>query len=199
MSYTLENFYRYIAPDVNECPMPVVEDAVRDAIITFCQRSSYWRLWLEDQISVSQDDESVELELPKNTRLVDVLGIQKVNSDGDYGDYLDKGSYVYAGFESTPQILFNVPADEDFDARVRVALRPDIDTDTVQDWVYEDFRDVICHGAKYRLLSMRSKAWYAQAESEFYRRHFKDAINRAAALVALESVNTLAPKQAGYI
>jgi len=199
MSYTLENFYKYIAPDVNGCPMPVVEDAVRDAIITFCRRSSYWRKWLEDQVSVFRDDESVDLELPSDTRLVDVLAVQKVNDDGTYGDYLDKSSYVYAGFESTPQILFNDPADEDFDARVRVALRPDVDTDTVQDWVYEDFREVICHGAKYRLLSMRSKTWYAQAESDFYRRRFNDAINRAAALVALESINTLASKQTGYI
>ena len=199
MSYELDNFNKYIAPEVRGCPMPVIEDAVRDTIRWFCGRTSYWRMWLDDQLSVYEDDESVELELPDNTRLVDVLAIQKVNDNGTYGDYLDKDAYVYAGFESTLQILFNEPATENYDARVRVALKPDIDTNTVQDWVYEDFRDVVCHGALSRLLNMSTKPWYQQSAALAHRKHFDAAVTAAIAQVALECVNTLAPKKTGYI
>ena len=199
MSYELSDFYQYIAPDVRGCPGPVVNNAVRDAIITFCRRSSYWREWLDDHISAYEDDESVELDIPDNTRLVDVIAIQMINDDGTYGDYLDKDTYVYKGFESTPTVLFNVPVEEDLDARVRVALTPDVDTDTVENWVYEDFRDAICSGAKSRLLSMRSTAWYSPDESNFHRAMFNKAVSHAAAIVALESVNTLAPKKPRYI
>jgi len=199
MSYELEDFYKYIAPDVQGCPIPTVEDAVRDAIREFCHRSNYWRMWLEDTIYVSEDDETVDLEIPANTRLVNVLAIQAVNDDGSYGDYMDKDEFLYPGLDSTQKILFNTPAEEDFEARVRVSLKPDIDTDTVQDWVYEDFRDIIVSGALSRLLNMSSKSWYRQAEAMAHKYRFDSAVSKALSVAAMESVSKLAPKKTGYI
>jgi len=199
MSYDLSSFYKYIAPDVRGCPQPVVEEAVRDAVIEFCRKTGYWRKWLDSEVSVYEDDEYAELDLPTNTRLVDVIAVQYVNNDGTYGDYLDRDSYEWKGFESAPRLLFNTPATEDYDARVRVSLAPDVDTDTVQDWVYDDFRDTICHGATARLQNMSGASWYRQKQAADHRYSFLMDTSRVAAKVAMDNVNKLAPKQTGYI
>ncbi len=199
MAYYKYDFYKYVAPDVYGVPEPTVEDTVEDVIIDFCQKTSFYRQWLEDQISVYEDDEEIELDLPGNTAVVEVIAIQKVETDGSYGDIIDPDTYVFSNQGDEPKILFNDPSDEEYDARVRVALRPSVGFSIVPDWIYEDWRDVIAHGVKQRLLAMRSKPWYALTESEQHRAWYEQGIRKASRKVVQETINKIAPPIKRYI
>jgi len=199
MTYYKYDWYKYVAPDVNGIPEPTVEDTVEDVIIDFCQKTSFYRQWLEDQISVAVDDEEVELDLPDNTAIVEVVAIQKVETSGGYGDFIDPDSYIFSNQGDEAKILFNDPSDEEYDARVRVALRPVVGFSTVPDWIYQDWRDVIAHGVKSRLLAMRSKPWYALTESEQHRAWYDQGVRKASGKVVLETVNKIRKPTARYI
>jgi hypothetical protein len=199
MTYSKSDFYKYVAPDVRGVPTPTVEDTAEDVIIDFCQKTSLYRQWLEDQILVLVDDEDVELDLPEDTAIVEVMGIQEVDDSGDYGDFIDPDTYMFSNQGDTLKIIFNDPSDREYDARVRVALRPTIGFTVVPDWIWEDWRDVIAEGIKYRLLSMRSKSWYAPTEAAFHLGLYSQGIRKAARKVVLETVNKVDKPVSRYI
>ncbi len=199
MTYYKYDFYKYVAPDVNGVPEPTVEDTVEDVIIDFCRKTSFYRQWLEDQISVYVDDEEVELDLPANTAVVEVVAIQEVETSGDYGDFIDPDTYIFSNQGDEAKILFSDPSDEEYDARVRVALRPVVGFTVVPDWIYEDWRDTIAEGAKYRLLSMRSKPWHSRIESHEHRVLYERGLHRASAKVVLETINKIRKPTSRYI
>lgn len=199
MTYYTYDFYKYVASDVPMVPMPTVEDTVADVIIDFCQQTSVYRQWLEDQISVYQDDEEVELDLPADTAVVEILGVQKVDSDGNYGDFIDAETYIFSAQGEIPKLLFNEPVEQDFDARVRAAIRPVIGFTEVPDFIYEDWRDVIVNGAKARLFNMKAKPWHSPVEAEKARYQYNRALQRAGAKVLLETINKVHKPASRYI
>jgi hypothetical protein len=209
-TYCKADFYKYVAPHVYGVSEPAVEGAVEDVIIDFCNRTSFYRRWLEDYISVAIGDEEVDLDLPRNTAVVDVIAIQKVDDGGEYGEFLDPDSYLFSNqtmkeagttdlYDNTSKILFNEPSDEGYEARVRLALRPIVGFTEVPNWVYEDWREVIVHGVLSRLLSMRSKAWYALTESEQHRNWYMAGVRKAANKVVLETINKVSKPVSRYI
>jgi hypothetical protein len=202
MPYYKYDFYKYVAPDVYGCPMPVIEDTAEDVIIDFCRKTSFYRQWLEDLISVAVDDVDVELDLPRNTTVVEVMTVQKVDgNETPIDEYLNDEDFTFSNQDDsgTARLVFREPAQEAFDARVRVALRPVVGFTIVPDWLYEDWRDAIVAGIKARLLSMRSKAWYALTESEQYRLRYNEEIRRASRVVVLETVNKIRKPPTRYI
>jgi len=199
MAYSKSNFYKYVAPDVNQAPSPVVEDTVEDVIIDFCQKTSFYRQWLEDHIEVSVDDEEVELDLPDDTAVVEIISIQAVESDGSYGGFIDPDTFMFSNQGDEPRIIFNDPSNEEYTARVRAALRPVVGFTDVPDWIYEDWRDAIVDGVKYRLLAMRSKPWYALQESEQHRVWYEREVRKASASVVLETINKVKRPTSRYI
>ncbi|MFP4036997.1 MAG: hypothetical protein ACLFUE_05705 [Desulfobacteraceae bacterium] len=199
MTYYTYDFYKYIAPDVPMVPLPTVEDTVADVIIDFCQKTSIYRQWLEDYIAVSQDDEEVELDLPNSTAVVEILAIQEVEDIGDYGDFRNLDDFMFTNQADTPMLLLNDPAEKDYEARVRVALRPTIGFTEVPDFIYEDWRDVIASGAKHRLLAMRGKPWYAPRDAEGHRMDYRRGVQRASSRVVLETINKVNKPTSRYI
>lgn len=199
MPYYKYDFYKYIAPDVHGVPEPTVEDTVEDVIIDFCRKTSFYRQWLEDQISVFVDDEEIELDLPEDTAVVEIIAIQEVETSGDYGDFIDPDTYIFSNQGDEPKILFNEPSEEEYDARVRVALRPVRGFSVVPDWIYEDWRDTIAEGAKFRLLSMKSKPWYSRIERDQHRVWYERGIHKASRMVVLETINKIKKPTARYI
>lgn len=199
MTYYKYDFYKYVAPDVRGIAMPTVEDAVEDVIIDFCQKTSVYRQWLEDQISVAVDDEEVELDLPDDTAVVEVMGIQEVDDDGEYGDFIDPDTYMFTNQGDTPKIIFSEPSEDEYDARVRVALRPIIGFTEVPDWLWEDWRDVISEGVKARLLSMRSMSWYSPNEAGQHMAQYLLGVHKASRQVVLETINKVTKPVSRYI
>lgn len=199
MSYTTEDFYKYIAPDVNGVSIPIVADTVADTIIHFCRKTSFWRLWLEDHIAVYIDDEQVPLDLPEGTQVVNIIAIQVVENDGTYSSFIDPNTYTYSKRIDEPGIVFTEPSNEDYEARVRVALRPIEGFSEVPDWLYEDWRDTISCGAKHRLLSMRSQSWYSPVEAEQNRLFYQAGVTSASAKVVLETINKIHKPKSRYI
>jgi hypothetical protein len=199
MTYHTYDFYKYVAPDVMGVSIPTVEDAAEDVIIDFCQTTSAYRQWLEDTVSVSTGDEEIEIDPPEDTAVVEIIAIQKIDSSGDYGDFVDQDTYQFSNREATPKIIFNDPVDEDYDARIRAALRPVVGFSDVPDWLWTDWRDVIASGIKYRLLSMRSQRWYSSREADLHLGAYFRGTNRAARQVVLETLNKINKPTSRYI
>jgi len=199
MTYYKYDFYKYVTPHVYGVPGPVVEDVVEDVIMDFCQQTGVYRQWLDDHIFVSVDDEEVELDLPDNTAVVDVLAVQEVEEDGLYGGYLEPDTYLFSNQSGTPTLLFNTPSEEDYEARVRVALRPTVGFTIVPEWLYIEWRDVISEGVLAHLLAMRAKPWYALTESEQHRQKYLDGIRTASGKTVLETLNKVTKPVSRYI
>jgi hypothetical protein len=201
MTYAKDDFYKYVAPDVRLVPIPTVEDAVEDVIIDFCQKTSIYRQWLEDTISVVEDDTEVELTLPDNTAVVNVMAVQELDDNGDpiEDQFIDPDTYHFSNQDGTPKILFMQPSDEEYDARVRVSLRPVVAFTVVPDWIWEDWRDVIVSGVKYRLLSMRAQAWYSPVEAEYHYRLYMAGVRKASSAMVLETINKICKPTSRYI
>lgn len=202
VTYTFADFCPYVAPVLPMCPLPTIEDAVRDAIITFCDKTWFWRQWLETTIVVVEGDTEAALDLPSNTRLVGVVSVQELDdaTEQTWGDFVDPATYQMSRFDYYPKILFPDGAEEDFEARVRVALKPTRAATSIPEWMFEDWADVISDGAKWWLLSMSNKPWGNSQEAPLYRDRFLVGIGMATSKVVLETINSgIRPLKQRYI
>lgn len=201
VTYTFADFYPHVSPVLPMCPQPTIEDAVRDAIIVFCDKTWFWRQWLETTIIVYEGDTEAALALPANTRLVGVVSIQKLEDETEqtWGDFIDPDTYEISRFDPYPKILFPDGAEEDFEARVRVALKPTRAATSIPEWIYEDWLEVITDGAKWWLLSMSNKPWGNSQEAPIYGNRFQDGIGIAMTKVVLETKNSGIRPLVGYI
>jgi hypothetical protein len=200
MTYYKRDFYKYIAPHARSVPEPTVEDTVEDIVIDFCNRTSVYRQWLEDHIFVDAGDTDVELDPPRDTAIVEIMAVQKVDESGDPYDLVDPDSYIFSNqIDDTPKLLFVDPATEGYEARVRVALKPEVGFETLPNWLYERWRDVIVAGVLAKILSMRSKPWYAQGEANQYLAVYMNGINQTSRQAILETINKVARPASRYI
>lgn len=200
-TYLKSDFYKYIAPHARGVPEPTVEDAVEDVIIDFCSKTSLYRQWLEDTISVGIDDTEIELDIPNDTAIVEIMAVQKLDDDGNPTDeFVPDEDYVFSNqSDNLPKLIFSEPSTEEYEARVRVALRPEIGFSTVPTWLYERWRNTIVEGVLAYLLSMRSKPWYAQSESALHMAAYERDVGRVSAGAVLETINKVKRPTSRYI
>lgn len=199
MTYYTYDFFKYVAPSAHMVPMPVVEDTAADVIIDFCLKTSVYRQWLEDHIYVYEDDEDVEVDLPANTAVVEILAVQEVEESGDYGEFRDPDTYMFSDQDGDSKLLFNDPAEKDYEARIYASLRPTIGFTVVPDWIYENWRDVISEGIKYRLLAMTSKPWFSATEAGKCYANYRAGLQKASARVVMEVINKINKPESRYI
>lgn len=190
----LSAFVSRVAPNVMAAPTPVVEQAILDACIEFCEKSSILRQTL-DQITVGAQSYEIDLDAPLMTKIVQVKRVWWGTTELD--PVSEDTSNVYAFTQSitgqsivlgTPRQFTEVSSsiislyprpDVSGYLTVRAALKPSRTATKVDDVLLEDWAEAIATGALSRLYKMRAD-WAdplaAKIKDAEFRNHIGNAI-----------------------
>lgn len=181
MSKTYSEFLDAVMPDVPGATNTVVEAAIKNTIIAFCEKS----LILQrdhDPLSTIQGVKDYDFE-PSTSELVvkvmrawfksselvplapDDIGRPEIYNDTFAGaDTTQSDPQYFLQKDERTFTLYPTPSATIGNAiTMRVAFKPTRASTTVKDVLYEDYFEVIGHGAKYRLMSSIGKPYYNQA------------------------------------
>lgn len=180
-----------ILPSVPDCPDNTIELAIREAAIELCEKSEAYQLELDPITSISGTYE-YDLEVPSGTNIYRLLWVtyegnilEPVSSqlleqrDPDWRD--ETGVPLY--FIRQPNDLFwvvPVPSSGVTDAiRMRVVLRPNRSSTSLDTEFVNDYYDTIVNGALFRLLRIPSKSWTNMVGAATYGSLFFEGIEMA--------------------
>ena len=86
----LEAFFPDIEPELPRCPVPVIENRIRDAIIDACERANIWR-WQHPEILIVAGQREYDLVTPTADTLIhSVLHVRKNGRPLYDDDYVDQ-------------------------------------------------------------------------------------------------------------
>lgn len=179
----LSAFTPYVAPEVAGCPEPLIEDAVRRAAIEFCERSRALREAVAVNTVATQDYVTLA---PTGG---DVAHLYKLMYGDEELDKTTRADYDEDGDSGQPQEyyieppntlrLYPVP-DAIYALVAHVAVKPDRDATTLDDVLYNNWRDEIAAGARAKLMLMSGQPWFKPNDAELANAVFQAAIDRAA-------------------
>jgi len=173
-----------VQPHVLGCPLLMVDDAILDAVVDFCNRSRAYRFSPAEITVVAGTANYTVSDLPAQTEIAWLLAAEL---DDIPIDTPDSGSVPqsYATEEGTSSMAVVVSASsiglrkvpsEAGGLRVRLALRPTLSATTFLDEFNVLYREQIAAGALARLYAMPKKPWTATELVEDARNQFDQAI-----------------------
>lgn len=193
-------------PEVNThipgVPKPLLQIAVRNAAILFCEKTHLWTQDL-DRIDVVEDTQDYDLSDPSNAEIIGVQSAKyKQDSQEDtqfvtldpasehQNDYFDSGNWKYAESPTPAEFwvdniskqihLIPIPtADSDEGLLVKVILKPSATCTTVPDFIYDDWKSVITTGALADLYGRKRTPWYDPEEMATRTLLFKNQYSNA--------------------
>lgn len=190
---SLDAFMPLVLPYVRDCPELVARQALRSAIIEFCNES-YWWIEAHPVLTIVAGQATYELDPPTDA---DVVAPMEVRINGwkltaKSPDELDlmhpedwrrdlTGTPRYY-MRETPGELTLVPIPDATSAqalRMTVALRPSQDAVYVSDELYRRWAEEISYGARARLHEIPGQLYYDETASLKYRAKFMAAIGKA--------------------
>lgn len=192
-----ENFFPNILPEVPGVAEMVAENAVRNAVIEFCEKS----LILQrdhDPITVVQNIVDYDLEPPTGYIVVKVMKAWLENAEltplaPDFVREAAVYNRLFSSYQAnsdTPRAflqkdertvsLWGVP-DKNYKSglTMRVALKPTRAATTVEDVILEDYAETIASGALYRLMMSAGKPYTNAELAAVHKGLFQQGINVA--------------------
>jgi len=157
------DFAPFIRPEVQGCPDFLLERAVRDAATDFCRRTDVY-LAEPEYIQISAGVNEYSVTIPTGTELNHIVDIYNNNialSPVSFtellkrlGDEDTRGNpKYYAQRDNTDFYLAPIPADKDT-LRVLYSLKPTSSSTSIPDTIGKEYREIISHGALFRLQMM---------------------------------------------
>lgn len=143
-------FLEYVLPHAAGVPEVVAKRCIRDAVIDFCDETKLYEQVLDGTLVTAGVNE-FELELPTNTRL---SGVIKLTLDD--GSELTPGEHFAVKQESIELLS---PLSMDVVITATVALKPTRSSTTCPLFLFEDWAEVIGHGALAMLFNMFNEEW----------------------------------------
>ena len=202
-----------VAPEVLGCPTVMVRQQIVKAAVELCRSAKVWEGELDDITVVSdtrdytlvavigttgEGEETVNITAP-------ISEITEVSLDGAplTGTTLPDLRYRYEDWRSeigtpelylrmSPTTLSLVPTPTAGGTLgVMVTLRPDLASQTLEDFLVTEYSDILAAGAKYFLMVMLGQKWSNPAMAAYYQEQFYSSIG--AASVAASGGNVGAP------
>lgn len=191
-------FYPDVLPELPGAPLPLVDHWLRNAAIEFCERS---KALVQTLAPVNSVASQMAYGLPMPTSgspavaLYELVQIVSVRFNGEkltpkaplfletkYDDWEsevgDPEHYTQADTENV--LLVPAPADAAVGAiEVRAALKPTHDATGVSDWLYSQYRQALCAGAKAKLMAMENQPWARPDLVSLNQGMFEEAISKA--------------------
>ena len=181
-------------------PAPGIIYAVRKAAIKFCEETLLWTLTL-DRISIVANTASYPLTVPvlEHGEVINIDNVKykEAGADDDQfrrldpisetqQDLIDSGSWsfltspqpnnYYSDYLNKQISFYQIPSVASASGLlVKVNLRPTIDTVDVPDFLYNDFKEDIKHGALENLFGAKAMAWYDIEKGMYHGAMFKNA------------------------
>lgn len=176
-----------VQPHVLGCPLPMIDDAILEAVIEFCNRSRAYRFTPADIAVVASTANYTVSDLPVGMAIAWLLQAELDDVKIDTPDSgsipplwdTEKGSPSAAIVASETSIGLRMTPDEAGTLRVRLALRPLLTATTFPDEFNNLYREGIASGALAKLYAQPKKAWSASELVNDCRSQFDAAIYAA--------------------
>jgi hypothetical protein len=191
MNVPYTNLYDEVLPDVPGVPQNVALNAIRNAVIEFCDRSGIWIVDI-DPVSVTANNSVYPFVSPTDTVVSSIIAIwfnllrMHPTTELELADaYINwktrTGLPVRYLQENTEElIIFPMPAVDQTNAlTIKVALKPTRKSTGVEGWIIEKYQEGLAHGAKAKLFAMQKKPWTSAELSAYHFQMFEIAIAQA--------------------
>ena len=189
-----EAFLSEVTPQCAGVPYVTAENALRNAAVEFCQKSTIWRLPLtavDVAVDTQEYDLSANASLPSYGQIVvptyvefDGTAIAALSSDqADAISPQWRESQIPMRYHMIePHTLFltwKPDAAVTGGLKIRVALKPTPTANEMEDWVYNDWREQIALGAIARLREIPNQPWSNYDRAQGDRNRFRGFIDQA--------------------
>lgn len=187
------SFYDYVMPELPGVDTAVVDIALRDQCIDFCEQT--WCL-IDNLDSFDTVAGTYEYDLDSTETGMEVFAVKQVWVDdapidpvtmddlyatpSDWTTYSGKPRY-YAQ-ENFGTVLLFEPPDAVYSVRIAAVLRPRVDATGVPDKFYTDYRKYVARGTMAALMAQPAKPWSNPDRSDYYRREYEAAITKSTVL-----------------
>lgn len=173
---TLDDFSKFILPDVHGCPSMVAEQAVLDSAIMFCEESRCHREQLAD-ITLVASTPTYNIVTPTDTVISSIIwaGLDGTEIFRSTRDRIEFQVPSWRTATGTPthvvmddiRTIRTVPIPTGAAAlNLEAYLKPSATATTIQDFIYQEWHEVIAAGAKARLFAMANKPWTSAPQAE---------------------------------
>tara|TARA_R110002153_G_scaffold92322_9_gene224318 strand:+ start:1006 stop:1629 length:624 start_codon:yes stop_codon:yes gene_type:complete len=177
----------YVRPEAQGAPDFIIERAIRDSAIDFCSRSDIYMPEPEFMTVIAGVNEYA-VSLPSGTELNHIIDIfsnttsLKPTSYSELlqrlGDESTRGSpQYYSQRDNTDFYLAPIPSAA---SRIRVvySVKPTSTSSSIPDTVGKEHRELISHGALYRLQMMGSQPWSNPSAAGVNKQLFERSVGR---------------------
>lgn len=187
------SFLPQVMPYVKDCPQPIIEDAIRNAAIEFCEKTHIWKEDL-DAISIVGGTSEYTVVVPTGATLMSIdscwysdrLLIPKGSDElarifrlCDW--HSAEGDAVYYTRDTLDKIiLVPTPQNDLTDGlKIRGVLAPTRTSTSVEDFIFEDHLDAIAAGARARLYAIPGQPFSDVTLALLHRREFLAGVGEA--------------------
>lgn len=155
----LSALYPDVLPYVPGCPDPMLTQEIRSAAMEFFRRTRAWMTWLDPMV-LSSTIREYDLDLPAgsqvfrieaaslNGRPYPVAGLRALNADPSY----DNNQQAAAVSVDRLSVVLTQAANDGDRLQIRAALTLSKAALSLDDALYDQHKDAIAEGAKYRLM-----------------------------------------------
>lgn len=203
MATAITTLSNRVQPDVIGCPRPVVDNAVIDAIIKFCEETHIIEQAFEHDVVTADitaaDNDSVNVLLTTYVsatlrpivvtefRIDGVIwetSYLKLLNDLDDLDEIDIVSTKYFNYPDRTHIKFLGIEAKDQRFYIKQAYAPLTTITTIDDYIYDRYHKAIEARAKWELMSMPGKDWSNGALAVYNMGLYRDGIAEAKSILA---------------
>lgn len=202
-------FYDMLMPELPGCPQAAADHALRQSAVEFCEQSLVWQAF-HPEVAISAGTADYAFSPPEGTR---VHAISRAALDGSeleafvpgaggslHGQQGGLGSPRYVIGGTARFTLAPEPAAAGVLA-MTVALKPSPDSQGIEDWLFDEYREPIVHGTLARLMLSPKKPYSNIELAAYHRQQFTvktgAAGARAATRHARAALQTLLPGWSG--
>ena len=197
-----EEFYPYVRPMAQDCPVGIVDAAIRAACIEFCTKSLIWNIEticgdiLEGEriyrYNNKRDDISIVMPLCCIIRDKDAQGniqdhmvVPTNRQDLDYYEpnwrqlEQDYPSRFYMLDSNTVCLVEKPTKSIGAGLHILTAVKPNRKATGVAEFIFQDWAEEIASGALARIHAMAGRVWADPQLVDFHSKKFRAAISRA--------------------
>lgn len=184
-----DQFLVEVLPYVRDVPEIVAIQAIRNAVIQFCEKTLYLQTDLDPQ-PVIKGLATYDLDPDGDYKVVDIIeswnadqflipkSVEELTKIYRVTNWETLVGNPYYYYRPTPDEMRLVPIPEKTIAnnlRIKVALAPKRSSTTIRDDIYERFLEFISLGARARLLDTPNQPYYDPKGAQLYLKRFDDA------------------------
>ena len=180
MATALSAFAPYVQPDVDDAPLVLIEDAIRDG----CRRFAL-DTWLFTSDVTIPTVASTQSYTVTAAALTEIIGVKTISIDGatpiepipeDTAKRYVQADGTPSGYWFKNDLLWTYPTpDSVVSMAVEAVIRPTQAATTVDD-KFVEYREAVAAWAKYSLMSMVGKPWSNPPEAEFFHRVYTQRV-----------------------